>query len=304
MVNEKLLITAAKLLKAMDRSVDSCTPQDIADIIKFHSKGAAAAGVASGWVPGAGGVAATAISAGFIWTMYARINSRIGFSFSKNILKSLASGIATNLAGYLVGSIVLNAAFSFVPGLGSIAASAIAGGVSYALTLASGIVYLKILTNIFNANADPTRFDIDQLKEMAKEAAADINMKEIYEEAKQEVKRNKEQNVSADYNDYEMDDEDEYDDESRGYGRYDDDDESRGYGRYDDDESEGYGRYDDDDEEELDYVEIARDITEAMTIAEIRELLERHGFDSGGNKKNLIGWLARALEDGDIELNG
>ena len=57
------------------------------------------------------------------------------------------------------------------------------------------------------------------------------------------------------------------------------------------------------DEEEIDYVEIVRDITEAMTIAEIRDLLERHGLDSGGNKKNLIGRLARALEDGDIELD-
>ena len=57
------------------------------------------------------------------------------------------------------------------------------------------------------------------------------------------------------------------------------------------------------DEEEIDYVEIARDITEAMTIGEIRALLEEHGLDSSGLKKNLIGRLARALEDGKIKIN-
>ena len=207
-----IVMAAQKLLTTMrhlDRSVDSCTPQEIADIIKFHSKGAAAAGVAAGWVPGAGGAAATVIAAGFIWTMYGRINSKIGLTFSKNILKTLASGIATNLAGYLVGSLVLNAVFSFIPGLGNIAASAIAGGVCYALTLASGIVYLKILTNIFSAGVDPTSVDIDTLKKMANDIASDINMKEIYEEAKEEVKNNQDETVSADYTDYEMD-EDEY----------------------------------------------------------------------------------------------
>ena len=56
------------------------------------------------------------------------------------------------------------------------------------------------------------------------------------------------------------------------------------------------------DEEEIDYVEIARDITEAMTIGEIRALLEGHGLDSSGLKKNLIGRLARALEDGKIKI--
>ena len=56
------------------------------------------------------------------------------------------------------------------------------------------------------------------------------------------------------------------------------------------------------EEEEIDYVEIARDITEAMTIGEIRALLEEHGLDSSGLKKNLIGRLARALEDGKIKV--
>ena len=56
------------------------------------------------------------------------------------------------------------------------------------------------------------------------------------------------------------------------------------------------------EEEEIDYVEIARDITEAMTIGEIRALLEEHGLDSSGLKKNLIGRLARALEDGKIKI--
>jgi hypothetical protein len=91
-----ILQAAEGLVRVLNRTVDANLPQEIADIVKFHSAGAAA--VASGWVPGFGGLAAVGINAGFIWTMYGRINSKIGLPFSENVVKSIATGIATNLA--------------------------------------------------------------------------------------------------------------------------------------------------------------------------------------------------------------
>lgn len=191
-LDDMLLGQATKLVEVMDKAVDDNLPQDIAEIIKFHSKGAAVAALGSAWVPGAGGAAATVACAGFIWTMYGRIGSEIGLTFSKNVLKSLASGVATNVASYVVGMIALSTAFSFVPGLGNIGASVIMGGTSYALTLASGYVYLKIMTQLFSKGIDPTTLSEKELKNIAKNVASDSDVKDVIRNAKEEFKSKEE----------------------------------------------------------------------------------------------------------------
>ena len=178
-----ILRAAVELVRVLNRTVDANLPQEIADIVKFHSVGAAAA-VASGWVPGFGGLAAVGINAGFIWTMYGRINSKIGLPFSENVVKSIATGIATNLAAGFTGSLVLSTLFSFIPGIGSVGASAIVGGTCYALTLASGFVYLKLLTKLFLSRQDPAQMDLDSLKDAASQVIASENIKDIISNAK------------------------------------------------------------------------------------------------------------------------
>jgi uncharacterized protein (DUF697 family) len=191
-MDERLINAAVELLKVMDKTVDDSLPREIADIIKFHSKGAAIAGVAGGWIPGVGGTAAVAVAAGFVWTMYGKINGKINLPLSENIVKSVASGVATNLAGYAIGSIAISTAFSFLPGLGNIGASVIAGGVCYALTLASGFVYLKILTNVFKAGNDPTTITADKIKKVAKDVVENEDIKAVMKEAKAAYKTAKE----------------------------------------------------------------------------------------------------------------
>lgn len=152
-------------LRRTDAKVDEAFPQRVADIVKFHSKGSAAAAVASGWVPGVGAMAATAISAGFIWTMYANINHECKIPFSENLMKSLASGVATNLASYVVGGLFMSTAFSLFPGIGSVGAAALIGGTCYALTLVSGGIYIKLLTALVTEGVDPTKVtEADLLK--------------------------------------------------------------------------------------------------------------------------------------------
>jgi uncharacterized protein (DUF697 family) len=177
----------------MDKTMDDNLPQNIAEIVKFHAKGAAAAALGSAWIPGAGGAAATIISAGFIWTMYAKIGAEIDLPISKNILKTLASGAATNLAAGAVTMIALSTAFSLVPGLGNIGASVIMGGTCYALTLASGYVYLKIMTHLFNKGIDPTTLSEQQLKNLAKAFASDSSVKDVIKRAKEEFNSKKQQ---------------------------------------------------------------------------------------------------------------
>jgi uncharacterized protein (DUF697 family) len=116
--------------------------------------------------------------------MYGRINSKIGLPLTDNLVKSLATGVATNLATGFVGVLVLQTVLSIIPGLGSIGAAALAGGTGYALTLASGYVYLKLLTRLFLSGQDPTKMDENSLSEAARHTAASENMKDIIASAK------------------------------------------------------------------------------------------------------------------------
>ena len=115
MINEHLKREAIHLVELMDKQADKMLPQEIAEVVKLHSKLA----VGSAWIPIPGAdVAAGAVT---IWTMYTRINKKLGLSLKENVLKTIASGVATNLAGYITISGVASA-LKLIPGLGSIGA--------------------------------------------------------------------------------------------------------------------------------------------------------------------------------------
>lgn len=134
-----LLHAAYELVQSLDKMTDDSLPQEIADVVKLHAKLA----VGSAWVPVPGAdVAAGAVN---IWTMYLRINGKIGMKLGESILKTIASAVATNLAGY-AAVLAVGGALKFIPGIGSIGGAVVMSGALYAVTLASGYVYLKALT--------------------------------------------------------------------------------------------------------------------------------------------------------------
>ena len=140
-IDRTLISTAVKLCKLLDKEADALLPEKVAKVVKDHSKMA----VASAWIPVPGAdVAAGAIT---IWTMYGRINSKIGVSIGDNILKSIASGVATNLAGYAAMSGVASA-MKLIPGIGTVGGAVIMTASLYAITLASGYVYLQALCKL------------------------------------------------------------------------------------------------------------------------------------------------------------
>ena len=97
----------------MDKAADETLPAEIANVVKLHSKIA----VGSAWIPipGADMAAGTAN----IWGMYARVNNKLGLPFGENVMKSIGSGVATNLASYLALNGVASA-LKFIPGVGSV----------------------------------------------------------------------------------------------------------------------------------------------------------------------------------------
>ena len=136
-----LIKTAIKLVELMDKTADQSLPTEIANVVKLHSKLA----VGSAWIPIPG--ADMAAGAANIWGMYARINNKLGLPFGENVMKSIGSGVATNLASYVAMSGVASA-LKFIPGIGSLGGAVLMSASLYGVTLASGWVYLQALCTL------------------------------------------------------------------------------------------------------------------------------------------------------------
>lgn len=192
-MDESQIVRAAySLCKALNKNSAEVLGREIADVVNKHSIGAAAAGLGVAWLPGAGSAAALAACAGVIWSMYFRINSRIGVSLSKNILKSVGSAIATNLAASVVSSVAISTVASLFPGIGNVAASAVMAGVSYSLTWASGLIYLKVLARLAGRHSDLSSVNEETLKRTAKDIMANEDIKSVLKEAKEQYKSSRE----------------------------------------------------------------------------------------------------------------
>ena len=135
-IDHQLLHVSEKLVKMLDETADNCLPKEIANVVKTHSKLA----VGSAWIPVPG--ADVAAGAAVIWGMYVRINNKLGIPFGENIMKSIGSGVATNLASYLAMTGVASA-IKFIPGIGSLGGAILMSASLYAVTLAAGWIYLQ-----------------------------------------------------------------------------------------------------------------------------------------------------------------
>ena len=201
MADTDVMLGAAKhLVAVLDKTADKMLPKEIADIVKFHSKGAGVAGLAAGWAPGVGSALAVATAAGFVWTMYGRINAKLDVPIGKNILKSLASALCTNLAASMAATFVGSTLASFLPGIGSVAAAGINGAMVFALTWVSGLVYLKLLATLAKKKVSFNSVSADEMKSVMKDVMAGENVKSLLKEAKNIFTRQKESGELDDVN--------------------------------------------------------------------------------------------------------
>lgn len=181
-VDQTLLDNAKRLVKLLDLIADNTLPQQIVGIVKDHAKYA----VGSALIPIPG--VDVAASAAAIWGMYVRINNKINLPFGENIMKSIGSGVATNLASFAAVSAV-GSLLKFIPGIGTIGGAVIMGAATYAATLASGWVYLTALTKLAerkqakNISESDLRNGVD---EVLKDKSA---IKDFFESAKKVFKR-------------------------------------------------------------------------------------------------------------------
>lgn len=131
-----LLKIATELVKLLDRGADVLLPKQIVDVVKLHSKIAAGAA----WLPTGFDVAAGGAN---IWTMYIRINNKLGLEIKKNIIKTIGSGVAANLSSY--AAMLVAAEAIKATGVGHIPAAIMETAALYALNITSAWVYLQAL---------------------------------------------------------------------------------------------------------------------------------------------------------------
>jgi uncharacterized protein (DUF697 family) len=132
------------------------------------------------------------------WTMYARINSALGISLSKNILKSVASAIGTNILSIIPGMILSSVGGSIlkiVPGLGTAGGMAITGTTFYALSTVMGWTYLKAIMFLVSSDVP---INEKNLKVATKQVTKDKDfIKEIYNSAKSDFQEEEQDSDSA-----------------------------------------------------------------------------------------------------------
>jgi uncharacterized protein (DUF697 family) len=179
MTNTNLFDAAYQVALAADKATDGAVHEDVAKIVKLHAKIA----IASAFIPVPGAdIAAMATNT---WTMYVRINKALGIPFSENIIKSLASGIATNLLS-VVPAMAVGEMLKFIPGVGTLAGSAIMAGSLYTITIAAGIVYMRALAMILKQKSELTEVNLQAVVDAL---VGDKNtMKQIVKDAKKESK--------------------------------------------------------------------------------------------------------------------
>ncbi len=163
---EVLVKASMALAKSMNKLADSSLPERLVEIVKIHGGIAAASALIP--IPGAD-IAASAVN---IWTMYVRINKELDLPFSENILKSVAAGVATNLAASVAGLLVIGSAVKFFPGIGTVAGAALIAATAFSVTIVAGIVYMRALTAIYSMHSS------GEISEASLKAAAEAAMKD------------------------------------------------------------------------------------------------------------------------------
>lgn len=188
-----LLSQALKELENVsDKLLRKDGAEEAGDTILVCSIAAAASGIGSGMLPGAGSVVASIACVTAIWTMYVKINKHLGISVKDNILKSLASAILTNIiasAGSYILVLIGAVAISFIPGIGY-ASTIIYGTLAFISVYASGILYIKILTRVMRAKKTLDLTDVN-MEDIAKDVVNESNVSDLLKEGKEVFKQTK-----------------------------------------------------------------------------------------------------------------
>jgi uncharacterized protein (DUF697 family) len=181
----RLTQVALELVKAINKATDENLPGKLAGIVKLH----AGIGVGCVFIPVPGADLFAAF--GNTWTMYVRINRELELPFTKNLVKSLATGIVSNLASNAAVLAVfgLGSALKIIPGAGTIASYAVMSATVYGATVAAGYIYMKALAALLKNKGAGQVNEEDLKAAVAKVMEDKATVQSIFKTAKESYKQ-------------------------------------------------------------------------------------------------------------------
>lgn len=186
MKDDQIRKAASQLVLVVNKYADENLTEELASIVKLH----AGIAIAGAFVP-VPGLDFAALAAN-TWTMYVRINKEVGLPFEKNMVKSLATGVVTNLGSNVVGILAVSSVIKLVPGLGSIGGGMVLAATMYSVTLAAGIVYMKALAKLKSWENGWGKASENDVKVAVEDVMADKEgIRDILRDSKEYYKKNK-----------------------------------------------------------------------------------------------------------------
>ncbi len=198
-MNNAILKVGIRSLERYLKTEAKDMDEQIEKLIMKHALAAAGAAVASGWIPGAGSTIATGIAIGFVWSMYYRLCHLLNIHISKNILKTLASVIIAEVAAYVGVILVATAAISLIPAVGNLSASWLCAVINFGMVYVAGYIFILMMAEVLKAKTETAEMSEKEWEEKAKNIMKDINMGEVFKEAKKSYKSAKGNSKYSDY---------------------------------------------------------------------------------------------------------
>lgn len=163
----------------------NASPEEVNKVAKKHAALGAAAGAIP--IPGASAVAVAAN----IWYMYKEINNTLGLKFSDNKLKTIISGVVSNIGSTVLLTVGAGELLKFLPGFGSVTGAAIEAAIDAAITYTAAFIYLKAISVLAfrkaeNISDDDLKNEIDLYMKNNKD-----EVKKVFSDAKNTFKKDK-----------------------------------------------------------------------------------------------------------------
>ena len=176
-------------LREMGREVNA---EEVASIVENHAVATALSATAAGVVPGAGGTIALGIACASTITMYGRLAKAMGVRLNNGLIRAVASAVVADLAATVTATIVVAAAISFIPGVGSMASATLTGFSNFGFVYLAGIIFIKLVAALGVSKVETmTQEDITA---EAKNIQNSMNIKAAMKEARQVYKASSEMN--------------------------------------------------------------------------------------------------------------
>ena len=160
--------------------------EEIADIVMGHATATAISAAASGALPGAGSVIAMGIAVTSTVSMYGRLAKAMGVKLSNGLIRAVASAVVADVGASVAASLVAAAAISFIPGMGTLAASTLTAIANFGCVYLAGIIFVKMAAALGLRRME--NMTETEMKEQVRRACSGINMRQAMKEAREAYK--------------------------------------------------------------------------------------------------------------------